>query len=171
MFGSLQLRGLLLMGLIAVTSGIGGYQCGFAAGPQKVGLRIANSRNVAKCPLAPSMKVDSSDGNVIEEYKKILKELDENPAKPQKNGWFKNIAQQATKLKTCETDYDCNPAGRNYPLRCVNFVVANFCVDSDDWTGGNGIREWTPQLAPEPIPVRIDDGYITQPGESGWPGQ
>ena len=50
--------------------------------------------------------------------------------------------------------------GYNFPLRCVDFVIARFCVDPDDWRGGGlGALAWDPSLAPEPIPVRIQDGF------------
>mmetsp|Transcript_38020 Transcript_38020/g.79649 ORF Transcript_38020/g.79649 Transcript_38020/m.79649 type:complete len:275 (-) Transcript_38020:225-1049(-) len=62
--------------------------------------------------------------------------------------------------KQCKEDYDCNPGGYNFPLRCVDFVIARFCVDPDDWRGGGlGALAWDPSLAPEPIPVRIEDGF------------
>jgi hypothetical protein len=42
----------------------------------------------------------------------------------------------------------------------VDFVIARFCVDPDDWRGGGlGALAWDPSLAPEPIPVRIEDGF------------
>ena len=50
--------------------------------------------------------------------------------------------------------------GYNFPLRCVDFVIVRVCVDPDDWNGGLGALSWDPSLAPEPIPVRPQDGYI-----------
>jgi len=121
------------------------------------------------------MTKTDSDRNIVEEYRQILKDVEANPTarsrgKQGSESWIKNMAQKASKVKTCETDYDCNSGGRNYPLRCVNFVFANFCVDSDDWTGGNGIKDYNTELAPELIPVRVEDGYIVHPGQPGWPG-
>jgi len=64
--------------------------------------------------------------------------------------------------KTCKNDYDCNPGGYNWPLRCVDVVVAKICIDPDDWKGGGlGALNVQPQdLATEPIPVRVEDGWI-----------
>jgi len=64
--------------------------------------------------------------------------------------------------KQCKEDYDCNPGGYNFPLICADFVIARFCVDPDDWRGGGlGALAWdeNTELAREPIPVRVDDGY------------
>jgi hypothetical protein len=82
--------------------------------------------------------------------------------------------------KQCKEDYDCNPGiarhgdgtaracrltigcagGYNFPLRCMDFIIARFCVDPDDWrNGGLGALAWDPSLAPEPIPVRVEDGF------------
>eukprot|EP00287_Rhodomonas_sp_CCMP768_P017175 CAMPEP_0202812388 /NCGR_PEP_ID=MMETSP1389-20130828/4049_1 /ASSEMBLY_ACC=CAM_ASM_000865 /TAXON_ID=302021 /ORGANISM="Rhodomonas sp., Strain CCMP768" /LENGTH=172 /DNA_ID=CAMNT_0049483771 /DNA_START=18 /DNA_END=536 /DNA_ORIENTATION=+ len=165
MIGCLFLAGFLLT---SVGSSFAG-SVGFAGGTLPQAPSWRHSKRT--CPLRPAMKADGSDRNVIEEYREILKNLDETPPERRHSragtpNFLKSIAQKASKLKTCETDYDCNSGGRNYPLRCVNFVVANFCVDSDDWTGGTPIRE----LAPELIPVRVEDGYVVHPGQPGWPG-
>mmetsp|Transcript_44298 Transcript_44298/g.110933 ORF Transcript_44298/g.110933 Transcript_44298/m.110933 type:complete len:445 (+) Transcript_44298:215-1549(+) len=66
--------------------------------------------------------------------------------------------------KQCKEDYDCNPGGYNFPLICADFVVARFCIDPDDWSGGGlGALAWdeTTELAKEPIPVRVDDGHLS----------
>ena len=80
-----------------------------------------------------------------------------------RSGWFdkpKGKDKMPGPWQTCETDYDCNPGGRNWPLRCQSFVLAKFCIDpesTDDWFGGLGIQN--PELAMVPIPVRPTDGY------------
>jgi len=82
-------------------------------------------------------------------------------------GLFASIlpAQLRKKIpKTCESDYDCNPGGYNFPLICADFVVARFCIDPDDWRGGGlGALAWDPTnleaMVKEPIPVRPEDGY------------
>jgi hypothetical protein len=63
--------------------------------------------------------------------------------------------------KQCKSDYDCNPGGYNFPLKCVDFIVTRLCVDNDDWKGGGlGALNWgLRDLIPEPIPVRIEDGW------------
>ena len=74
---------------------------------------------------------------------------DSGPATKDKRGPF----------QTCETDHDCNPGGRNWPLVCKNFLVAKFCIDSestDDWSGGRRMED----LALVPIPVRTTDGFL-----------
>jgi hypothetical protein len=81
-----------------------------------------------------------------------------------RSGWFEKTQRNRRKsggpLQTCETDYDCNPEGRNWPLRCQNFIVAKFCIDpesTDDWFGG--FRNQNPELVTVPIPVRRSDGF------------
>jgi len=131
------------------------------------------AREARKQNVCPNMQMRDFDGgeNVLEKYKKILADVENDNGPRKSTNAFSKLIEQASKLKTCQTDYDCNPGGRNYPLRCVNFLVSSFCVDSDDWTGGTGIRDVFRELAPEPIPVRIQDGYITNPGQPGWPGR
>ena len=94
----------------------------------------------------------------MEKYRRTLAELDSEPAQRTRKppDFFAKMAEAVKSVKTCQTDYDCNPGGRNYPLKCVNVVFASICVESDDdFQGGMGIL----QSAFEPIPVRVDDGY------------
>eukprot|EP00960_Hanusia_phi_P031212 749148-Hanusia_phi.AAC.2 len=49
-------------------------------------------------------------------------------------------------------DYDCNPGGYNFPLRCVDFIIARFCVDPDDWRGGQSLLPPPPPPPPRPRP-------------------
>ncbi len=80
-----------------------------------------------------------------------------------RSGWFDKPKSQNKKSgpwQTCETDYDCNPEGRNWPLVCQSFVLAKFCIDpesTDDWFGG--LKAQNSNLAMVPIPVRRTDGY------------
>ena len=39
-------------------------------------------------------------------------------------------------------DYDCNEGGYNWPLRCVDFVFAKICVDTDDQSGTHS-QKWS----------------------------
>lgn len=85
----------------------------------------------------------------------------------QGEGFFESLLPQDLKKKmpkTCQSDYDCNPGGYNFPLICADFIVARFCIDPDDWKGGGlGAHAWDldnmEQMIKEPIPVRPDDGY------------
>ena len=50
----------------------------------------------------------------------------------------------------------------SWPLRCVDFVFAKICVDTDDQSGGGlGALNWgVGDLVQEPIPVRVEDGWL-----------
>jgi len=119
-------------------------------------------------------QVGDGEANTLEEYKRRLKEVDALEGAPRAKrqapdegggGLFGKLF--AKKAKGCQTDYDCNEGGRNWPLRCVDVIFTKVCVDKDDSQGGMGIQV---QAALVPIPVRVDDGYTTQPGQPGWPG-
>mmetsp|Transcript_34332 Transcript_34332/g.55431 ORF Transcript_34332/g.55431 Transcript_34332/m.55431 type:complete len:127 (+) Transcript_34332:2-382(+) len=74
----------------------------------------------------------------------------------------KEFAKKMKLPKQCKEDYDCNEGGYNWPLRCMDFVVAKICVDPDDSTGG-GLRASNydeRDLVQEPIPVRVEDGWL-----------
>jgi len=82
------------------------------------------------------LKAQAGDGelNILEEYKRRLKEVDETDAKPRVKrqerqdegglgGLFSKLFM-TKKEKACRTDYDCNEDGRNWPLRCVDGLFA-----------------------------------------------
>jgi len=78
-------------------------------------------------------QVGDGDVNILEEYKRRLKEVDETDAKPRVKkqdasgglgGLFEKLFS-SKKEKACKTDYDCNEGGRNWPHRCVNGLFAN----------------------------------------------
>lgn len=136
---------------------------GFAMPPSSVAMRTraAVSRRSAP-PATLQLRAQEGDENIVEKYRQILADVDSKPAvarKPEGNLFSKMM--QSAKVKTCETDYDCNPGGRNYPLRCVNYIFSKICVESDDdFSGGRGVL----QYAFEPIPVRVSDGYYGRGG-------
>jgi len=74
----------------------------------------------------------------------------------------KEFAKKMKLPKQCKEDYDCNEGGYNWPLRCMDFVFAKICVDPDDSPGGGlGALNWDERdLVPEPIPVRVEDGWL-----------
>jgi hypothetical protein len=100
---------------------------------------------------------NGEEENVLEKYKQILADIDSKPVAARKRvNIFSKMFESAKSVKTCETDYDCNPGGRSWPLRCVNVVFSKICVESDDdFGGGRGVMEY----ALEAIPVRVEDGY------------
>lgn len=97
--------------------------------------------------------------NLVEKYRKLLNDVDSKPSgvrKPEGNFFSKMVDSAKAAVKTCETDYDCNPDGRNWPLRCVRGLFSKICIESDDDIGGGrGVMAY----ALEPIPVRVEDGY------------
>ena len=74
----------------------------------------------------------------------------------------KELAKKFKLPKQCKEDYDCNEGGYNWPLRCVDFVFTKICVDPDDNIGGGlGALNWDERdLVQEPIPVRVEDGWL-----------
>ena len=74
----------------------------------------------------------------------------------------KQLTKQLKLPKQCKTDYDCNEGGYNWPLICADFVFAKLCIDPDDTFGGGlGANNWSEQdLVQEPIPVRVEDGWL-----------
>jgi len=111
-------------------------------------------------PVLQSLRLRAQAGgdeNVVEKYRQILANMDSEPVPARKTGnLFSRMLESAKGLKTCETDYDCNPGGRNWPLRCVDVVFSKICVESDDdMGGGRGVTEY----AMDAIPVRVEDGY------------
>jgi hypothetical protein len=74
----------------------------------------------------------------------------------------KQLAGKFKVPKQCKTDYDCNEGGYNWPLICADFVFAKLCIDPDDnFGGGLGALNWGPgDLVAEPIPVRVEDGWL-----------
>lgn len=119
------------------------------------------------------LKAQLGEENILEDYKRRLKEVEQMDSLPrarrQEKGLLGKVAASIKKFKSCETDYDCNEDGKNWPLRCVDVILTKVCVDQDDRGGGLGVRNWNPEAATVPIPVRVDDGYTTQPGQPGWP--
>jgi len=118
--------------------------------------RAMSSRS-AQSPL--QLRAQVGEENLVEKYRKLLNDVDSKPmevSKPQANFFSKMIDSAKAAAKTCETDYDCNPDGRNWPLRCVRGLFSNTCIESDDdINGGRGVMAY----AMEPIPVRVEDGY------------
>lgn len=114
-----------------------------------------------------SANEESENTNVLDKYRKILRDADSGASKDEGNFLTKMMA--SAKIKACETDFDCNPGGRSWPLRCVDILVSKICMevdDSDDSFGGGRMM-----LAMEPIPVRIEDGYYdddTTTSGGGW---
>eukprot|EP00930_Biecheleria_cincta_P075434 TRINITY_DN62602_c0_g1_i1.p2 TRINITY_DN62602_c0_g1~~TRINITY_DN62602_c0_g1_i1.p2 ORF type:complete len:167 (-),score=19.90 TRINITY_DN62602_c0_g1_i1:221-676(-) len=54
--------------------------------------------------------------------------------------------------QTCEDDFDCNDGKANYPLQCIDFVIARMCADPDDFMQKQeGLT--TPAYVPLPVPV------------------
>ena len=139
-----------------------GRGLGFAMPPSSIGMRTRasiSSRSAVPAPL--HLRAQESEENIVEKYRKILNDVDSKPAAARKEATFFSKFFQSAKVKTCETDYDCNPGGRNYPLRCVNYIFSKICVESDDdFSGGRGVMEY----AFEPIPVRVTDGYYGKGG-------
>ena len=138
-----------------------GHAMGFATAPFGV-VRGSRERATASRrvlgPVGLRAQAAGEEENLVEKYRRTLAELDSEPAQRARKppDFFAKMAEAAKSVKTCQTDYDCNPGGRNYPLKCVNVVFASICVESDDdFQGGMGIL----QSAFEPIPVRVDDGY------------
>jgi hypothetical protein len=60
--------------------------------------------------------------------------------------------------QTCDDDYECNGGKANYPLRCMDVVVAKVCVDPDDLTPASA------EPAYEPLVVRPDPKDPRQSG-------
>jgi hypothetical protein len=60
--------------------------------------------------------------------------------------------------QTCEDDFECNGGKANFPLQCLDVLVAKICVDPDDFQQSS---QTSPELAYVPLPVRADD--------SRWP--
>mmetsp|Transcript_62668 Transcript_62668/g.91883 ORF Transcript_62668/g.91883 Transcript_62668/m.91883 type:complete len:216 (+) Transcript_62668:148-795(+) len=111
---------------------------------------------------------ESENTSVLDKYRKILRDADSEAATKDEGNFFAKMMASA-KIKACETDFDCNPGGRSWPLRCVDIVVSKICMevdDSDDSFGGGRMM-----LAMEPIPVRIEDGYYDDEATTsggGW---
>jgi hypothetical protein len=139
-----------------------GRALGFAMTPPTTG-RFGGVHRVRATPVSISPRSlqlraqAGGDENVVDKYRQILADMDSEPVPARKGGnLFSRMLESAKGLKTCETDYDCNPGGRNWPLRCVDVVFSKICVESDDDIGGGrGIMEY----ALEAIPVRVEDGY------------
>ena len=147
---------------------------GFAAAPTALTLSGGvSTRAVSRRVAAPEQlraQASGGDDNVVEKYRQILADLDRTPdtGKKQQNFFSKMVNSAKSAVKTCETDYDCNPGGRNWPLRCVNVVFSKICIESDDdFGGGRGIAE----VALEAIPVRVEDGYYGNGVGRNNPGQ
>jgi len=134
---------------------------GFATAPMSAGSAgLFGARAIARRGAATPLQLRAQAGeeNVIEKYRQILNDVDSKPVtrKEQPNLFSKMVANAKSAIKTCETDYDCNPGGRSWPLRCVNVLFSKICIEQDDDIGGGrGIS----QMAMEPIPVRVEDGY------------
>ena len=60
-------------------------------------------------------------------------------------GWLSDMPQM------CEDDYECNGGKANFPLRCLDVVMAKVCVDPDDF-----LRPSSTEAAYEPLVVRPD---------------
>ena len=145
---------------------------GFAAAPPtRVLSGGVSSRAVSRHVAAPlHLRAKAGEDNVVERYRQILADLDSTPVagKKQQN-FFSKMVESAKSVKTCETDYDCNPGGRNWPLRCVNVVFSKICIESDDdFGGGRGVHA---EAVLETIPVRVEDGYYGNGVSGGRSGQ
>ena len=130
----------------------------FVAAPPFAGFRGEKSMSKRLAPQSVQLRAQAGgEENVVEKYRQILANIDGEAVPARKSGnLFSKMLESAKGVKTCETDYDCNPGGRNWPLRCVNVVFSKICVESDDdMGGGRGIMEY----ALETIPVRVEDGY------------
>ena len=111
-------------------------------------------------------------------YRQILADVDvetlpeaERAEHRSERGVFAKMLSAAN-LKTCKTDYDCNPGGRNWPLRCVDVFVSKICMGSDDGggDGGGGGGGRIASLSMVPIPVLAEDGYFDDDGTSSTGG-
>jgi hypothetical protein len=149
---------------------------GFAAAPPaRVLSGGVSSRAVSRHVAAPLVHLRAKNGgedNVVEKYRQILADIDSDStpvaAKKQPN-FFSKMVESAKSVKTCETDYDCNPGGRNWPLRCVNVLFSKICIESDDdFGGGRGVHA---EAVLEAIPVRVEDGYYGNGVSGGNSGQ
>ena len=116
--------------------------------------------------------------NLIVRYRQILADVDVETLpeakraehKSERGGVFAKMLSAAN-LKTCKTDYDCNPGGRNWPLRCVDVFVSKICMGSDDGGGGGGGGGGSiASLSMLPIPVLAEDGYFDDDGASSTGG-
>jgi hypothetical protein len=61
--------------------------------------------------------------------------------------------------QTCEDDFDCNGGKANFPLQCLDMMVAKICVDPDDFQSS---YQASADLAFVPLPVRADDDPWSQ---------
>jgi len=115
-------------------------------------------------------QVGDGEANTLEEYKRRLKEVDALEGAPRAKrqapdegggGLFGKLF--AKKAKGCQTDYDCNEGGRNWPLRCVDVIFTKVCCSPAPLCA----RSLPPSSRPSRKLTRPRVSYLVLGGECG----